>query len=136
MATIYDVAKRAEVSIATVSAVLNRTAYVSPELTKRVKLAVEEMDYTINHLAHSLQTRVTCTIGMLIPDVATPDPFYGQVVRGAPRTCSARKAIYFSWDIHTTKWRSSLATFPHSVRAWSTGSCCFKRREKTVNLTA
>jgi LacI family transcriptional regulator len=83
MATIYDVAKRAEVSIATVSAVLNRTAYVSPELTKRVKQAVEEMDYTINHLAHSLQTRVTRTIGMLIPDVANPDPFYGQVVRGA-----------------------------------------------------
>jgi DNA-binding LacI/PurR family transcriptional regulator len=83
MATIYDVAKRAEVSIATVSAVLNRTAYVSPELTKRVKQAVEEMDYTINHLAHSLQTRTTRTIGMLIPDAANPDPFYGQVVRGA-----------------------------------------------------
>ena len=83
MATIYDVAKHASVSIATVSAVLNRSAYVSPELTKRVKLAVDELDYTINHLAHSLQTRVTRTIGMLIPDVANPDPFYGQVVRGA-----------------------------------------------------
>jgi LacI family transcriptional regulator len=83
MATIYDVAKRSGVSIATVSAVLNRTAYVSPELTKRVKQAVNEMDYTINHLAHSLQTRTTRTIGMLIPDVANPDPFFGQVVRGA-----------------------------------------------------
>ena len=83
MATIYDVAKRAGVSIATVSAVLNRTAFVSPELTKRVKQAVDEMDYTINHLAHSLQTRSTHSIGMLIPDVGNPDPFYGQVVRGA-----------------------------------------------------
>ena len=46
-------------------------------------MAVDELDYTINHLAHSLQTRVTRTIGMLIPDVANPDPFYGQVVRGA-----------------------------------------------------
>ncbi len=83
MPTIYDVAKRAEVSIATVSAVLNKTAYVSPALTKRVLKAVEELDYTINHLAHALQTRSTRTIGMLIPDVASPDPFYGQVVRGA-----------------------------------------------------
>ena len=83
MATIYDVAKRAGVSIATVSAVLNKTAYVSPELVKKVKLAVDELDYTINHLAHSLQTRSTRTIGMLIPDPANPDPFYGQVVRGA-----------------------------------------------------
>lgn len=83
MATIYDVARHAGVSIATVSAVINRSAYVSPDLTKRVKAAVAELDYTINHLAHALQTRTTRTIGMLIPDVASPDPFYGQVVRGA-----------------------------------------------------
>ncbi len=83
MATIYDVAKRAGVSIATVSAVINRTAYVSPGLTKRVNEAVAELDYTLNHLAHALQTRTTRTIGMLIPEVASPDPFYGQVVRGA-----------------------------------------------------
>ena len=83
MATIYDVAQRAGVSIATVSAVINKTAYVSPELTKRVKQAVTELDYTINHLAHALQTRSTHTIGMLIPDMGSPDPFYGQVVRGA-----------------------------------------------------
>ena len=83
MPTIYDVAKKAEVSIATVSAVLNRTAYVSPELTKRVKAAVQELDYTINHLAHSLQTKSTRTIGILIPGEGSPDPFFGEVVRGA-----------------------------------------------------
>lgn len=83
MPTIYDVAKKAGVSIATVSAVLNHTAYVSPELTKRVKEAVQELDYTINHLAHSLQTRSTRTIGMLIPGEGTPDPFFAEVVRGA-----------------------------------------------------
>jgi LacI family transcriptional regulator len=86
MPTIYDVAARAGVSIATVSAVLNRSTYVSPELTKRVKQAVQELDYTINHLAHSLQKRATRTIGMLIPDIANPDPFFGQVVRGAEDT--------------------------------------------------
>jgi len=83
MPTIYDVAKKAEVSIATVSAVLNRTAYVSPELTRRVKAAVQELDYTINHLAHSLQTKSTRTIGILIPGEVSPDPFFGEVVRGA-----------------------------------------------------
>lgn len=83
MATIYDVAKRAGVSIATVSAVLNKSSYVSPELTAKVRVAVDELDYTINHLAHALQTRSTRTIGMLIPDVASPDPFFGQVIRGA-----------------------------------------------------
>jgi hypothetical protein len=45
MPTIYDVAKRAGVSTYTVSSVLNRSAYVSPELTKRVEEAVRELDY-------------------------------------------------------------------------------------------
>lgn len=83
MPTIYDVAKQAGVSIATVSAVLNRTSFVSPELTKRVKDAVKELDYTINHLARSMQTRKTRTVGMLIPEGAPPDPFYAEVTRGA-----------------------------------------------------
>ena len=82
MPTIYDVAKRAGVSTATVSAVLNRSTYVSPELTKRVKAVAEELDYRINHLARSLQIGRTNTIGMLIPLFGTPDPFYSQVVQG------------------------------------------------------
>jgi LacI family transcriptional regulator len=95
MATIYDVAKRAGVSIATVSAVINKTAYVSPELTKKVKAAVEDLDYTINHLAHSLQTRSTRTVGMLIPDVGAPDPFYGEVVRGAEDVLRKKEYLLF-----------------------------------------
>lgn len=81
MPTIYDVAKRARVSTYTVSSVLNRSAYVSPELTKRVEDAVRELDYTINELARGLQTRKTRTVGMLIPDIA--NSFYARVVRGA-----------------------------------------------------
>lgn len=80
MATIYDVAKRARVSTATVSAVLNGTAYVSPELTARVNEAVKELDYTINAIARGLQTRRTNMIGMLVPDIA--EPVYSVMVKG------------------------------------------------------
>jgi LacI family transcriptional regulator len=90
VATIYDVAKRARVSTYTVSAVINRSAYVSPELTKRVQQAVKDLDYTVNELARSLQTRKTLTVGMLIPDIA--NPFYAKVVRGAED--ELRKAGY------------------------------------------
>lgn len=79
----HDVAKRAGVSIATVSAVVNRSSYVSPVLTERVKEAIAELDYTVNHMARSLQTRSSHTVGMLIPGFASPDPFFGQVVEGA-----------------------------------------------------
>jgi len=87
MSTIYDVAKRARVSTYTVSSVLNRSASVSPELTKRVQDAVRELDYTINDLARSLQTRKTRTVGMLIPDIASP--FYAKVVRGVEEVLKA-----------------------------------------------
>jgi LacI family transcriptional regulator len=80
LATIYDVAKRAGVSTYTVSAVLNRSAYVSPGLTQRVEEAVRELNYTVNELARSLQTHKTRTVGMLIPNIASP--YYADVVRG------------------------------------------------------
>ena len=79
MSTIHDVAKRAGVSIATVSGVLNGSRYVSPELAERVLKAVEELDYTINQVARSLQCRSTRMVGMLVPDIS--DPFHAGVVR-------------------------------------------------------
>ena len=88
MPTIYDVAKRAGVSTYTVSSVLNRSAKVSPELTRRVLDAARELDYTINRIASSLQSRKTRTIGMLIPDIA--NPWFGAVVRGVEDVCSER----------------------------------------------
>jgi LacI family transcriptional regulator len=83
VATIYDVAKRAGVSIATVSAVLNKSKFVSGELTNRVQDAASALDYQINHLARSVQLGSSRTVGMLIPAFASPDPFYAQVVSGA-----------------------------------------------------
>lgn len=79
MATIHDVAKRAGVSVATVSGVMNGSRYVSPELKERVLRAVEELDFTINQVARSLQSRSTHMIGMLVPDIS--DPFHANVVR-------------------------------------------------------
>lgn len=80
VATIYDVAKLARVSTYTVSCVVNKSAFVSPELTERVQQAVRKLDYTPNAVARSLQARTTKTVGMLIPDIA--NPFYARVVRG------------------------------------------------------
>jgi LacI family transcriptional regulator len=83
MSTIYDVAERAGVSIATVSAVLNKSKFVSSELTNRVQDAAAALDYQINHLARSVQLGSSRTVGMLIPSFETPDPFYAQVISGA-----------------------------------------------------
>lgn len=86
MATMNDVARRAGVSLATVSAVLNQSSYVSPELTARVNQAAKVLDYRINALARSLKQGWTQTVGMLIPTFGAPDPFFGEVVEGVETT--------------------------------------------------
>ncbi len=54
MATMKDVAKLADVSVTTVSHVINDTRYVSPELTERVNDAIEELNYHPDPIAQGL----------------------------------------------------------------------------------
>lgn len=80
MATIYDVGKRAGVSVATVSSVINNSSYVSPELRKRVEAAIRELNYSPNLLARGLARQRTLTLGVLVPDIA--NFFFPELVRG------------------------------------------------------
>ncbi|HEY3364960.1 MAG TPA: LacI family DNA-binding transcriptional regulator [Symbiobacteriaceae bacterium] len=70
--TIREVAKRAGVSIATVSAVLNRTATVSEALRERVLDAVRELDYKPNVAAQSLRSRRSRLLGIVLTDIRNP----------------------------------------------------------------
>ena len=80
MRTMRDVARLAGVSVATVSLVLNNKGTVSAELTRRVKEAMETLDYHPDQRARSLKTGRSNTIGMVIPDVT--NPFFTEVMRG------------------------------------------------------
>jgi LacI family transcriptional regulator len=80
MANIYDVAKEARVSLATVSAVVNDSAYVSPGLKTRVHAAIQKLAYQPNLVARGLAKQQTRTIGMIAPNIA--NPFWPEVVRG------------------------------------------------------
>lgn len=82
MATIRDVAKKAGVSVSTVSHVVNETRFVSEETSARVLAAMEELNYQPNRLARSLRRKDkrTHTIGLLIPD--STNPFFAEVLRG------------------------------------------------------
>ena len=82
--TMVDVAKKANVSIATVSNVLNNTRQVSEKLTKKVYDAVQEMNYTPNYWAQSIRKQSGNTLGMIIPDIS--NDFYSEVVRGVQDT--------------------------------------------------
>jgi len=80
MPTIKDVADLANVSIATVSRVLNESGYVKPELETRVRDAIAQLGYQPNVLARNLRRSESMTIGMLIPD--SNNPFFAEIARG------------------------------------------------------
>lgn len=88
MANIYDVAREARVSVATVSAVVNDSAYVSPALKARVTAAVRRLGYHPNLLARGLAMQQSRTIGMIVPNIA--NPFWPEVVRGVEDAAHAR----------------------------------------------
>lgn len=85
MATIKDVALRAQVSTSTVSHVLNKTRFVSPEITLRVEQAIDELHYAPSALARSLKLNETRTLGMLVTSSA--NPFFAEVVQGVEQRC-------------------------------------------------
>lgn len=80
MATLRDVARRAGVSIATVSYVLNGTRPVSPEVEARVWEAVAALQYRPNRLARGLRRKRTHVLGLIVPDNA--NPFFAEIARG------------------------------------------------------
>ncbi|WP_332908491.1 LacI family DNA-binding transcriptional regulator [Paenibacillus roseus] len=77
--TIYDIARLAGVSIATVSKVFNDKGRISEETRQRVLQISEELSYQPNMLASALTGKKTYTIGLLIPDLV--NPFFAEVSR-------------------------------------------------------
>ncbi|EHH1265094.1 substrate-binding domain-containing protein [Vibrio parahaemolyticus] len=86
MATMKDIAKLAGVSTSTVSHVINKTRFVSEEISERVNNAAKELNYYApSALARSLKVNRTQTIGMLV--TTSTNPFFGEVVKGVERSC-------------------------------------------------
>ena len=80
MTTIRDVAKRAGISITTVSYALNGTGTISAETRKRVLQAAEDLNYHPNAFARNLKTRKTHTIGVFITRFG--GSFYEEILEG------------------------------------------------------
>ncbi|GHJ38344.1 LacI family DNA-binding transcriptional regulator [Streptomyces sp. TS71-3] len=80
MATMVDVARRAGVSVATVSHVLNRTRPVRPDTRRAVLEAVEELGYSHNALARSLVTARTRSVGLAVSAIS--NPYFTEILQG------------------------------------------------------
>ncbi|GIP39770.1 catabolite control protein A [Paenibacillus sp. J31TS4] len=78
--TIYDVAREAGVSMATVSRVVNNNPNVKPQTRKKVFEAIERLGYRPNAVARGLASKKTTTVGVVIPDISNMN--FAEVARG------------------------------------------------------
>ncbi|MBJ6363262.1 catabolite control protein A [Paenibacillus sp. GCM10012307] len=78
--TIYDVAREAGVSMATVSRVVNNNPNVKPQTRKKVFEAIERLGYRPNAVARGLASKKTTTVGVVIPDIS--NSIFAEVARG------------------------------------------------------
>ncbi|CAD6555442.1 LacI family DNA-binding transcriptional regulator [Paraburkholderia sabiae] len=91
MATLSDVARRAQVTAATVSNVLRNPDKVRPETAERVMRAIRELGYRPNLNARALAEGRSPTLALMLSSIA--NPFYPEFVLAAER--AARRAGYF-----------------------------------------
>lgn len=78
--TIYDVAREANVSMATVSRVVNGNPNVKPVTRKKVLEVIERLGYRPNAVARGLASKKTTTVGVVIPDIS--NIFFAELARG------------------------------------------------------
>ncbi|WP_282935302.1 LacI family DNA-binding transcriptional regulator [Paenibacillus sp. RC67] len=102
MSSVKEVAELANVSVATVSRVLNNHPSVKKEYRQRVMKAIEELNYKPNILAKNLRKQSSSTIAMVMTTIA--NPFYAGIVRGAQE---AIRNSGYNMIIGTTEWQAN-----------------------------
>lgn len=114
--TMRDVAARADVSLKTVSRVVNNEGGVSAELVKRVRRAIEELDFRPNVSASSLRRAdgKTATVGLLLEDVA--NPFSSALHRAVEDIALPRGVMVFSASLDENPQRERELTRALSAR--------------------
>ncbi len=85
--TIRDVAKKANVSVSTVSRVINQKGYVHEDTKIIVEKTIEELGFIPNQLARSLTSRSSKIIGVIVPHIGPS--FYGELLEGIESQASA-----------------------------------------------
>jgi LacI family transcriptional regulator len=88
MPSIKKVAEVAGVSVGTVSHVITGSVPVSEPLRAKVQAAIRKLNYHPNHVARSLKTSKTWTLGIIVPDLTIS--FFPQVISGAEAAALAR----------------------------------------------
>ncbi len=105
MATIEDVAREAEVSIATVSRIIHNSNKVLPETRKKVEEVIERLGYHPNRLARQFRTQRTKNILVLLPE--PENSFYYEIISGIESVADRQGYHVFLTAIHNDPGREA-----------------------------
>lgn len=102
-ATMRDVARKAGVSLITVSRVINETGNVHADTLAKVTAAIEELQYVPNQMASNLRSRQTNTLALLLPTIT--NAFWTTIARGAEdeAECCGHNLFLCNTDDDTAK---------------------------------
>jgi LacI family transcriptional regulator len=106
-ATIRDVARRAQLSVATVSRALNGFDNVSEQARERIATAVNELGYVPHAGARSLSLARNNAIGVVLPDLH--GEFFSEIVRGMDREASRRGYLLLLSNLHAKSEQATKA---------------------------
>lgn len=98
--TVYDIAREANVSVATVSRVLNNTAPVKKETRDRIVDLINKYQFQPNALARSLSKKESGMIGIILPDIT--NPFFPEVLAGLELEARNNGYTFFLCDTVST----------------------------------
>lgn len=106
--TIKDIAKKGDVSVTTVSRVLNNKPDVGDDTRTKILKIIDEMNYNPNSVARGLVTQKTHTIGLIIPDIS--NPFFPQVARAVEDKAQklGYSVIFFNTDNHLEREKKAV----------------------------
>ncbi|MBB3153460.1 LacI family transcriptional regulator/LacI family purine nucleotide synthesis repressor [Paenibacillus endophyticus] len=103
--TVYDIAREANVSVATVSRVINNTAPVKKSTRERIMELIAKHQFQPNALARSLYKKETGMIGVILPDIT--NPFFPEVLAGLDQEARSKGYTFFLCDTVSTNGDSA-----------------------------
>ncbi|MCG8483936.1 MAG: LacI family transcriptional regulator [Clostridia bacterium] len=133
--TIKDIAKKANVSIATVSRVINnKSEGVGPETRERILNIIKESNYHPSRIAQGMVTKKTNILGLILPDIS--NPFFPDLVRGVEDTAShyGYNLVLCNSDKNSDKEEAYIRVLKENNAAGIIYTSVVKRKEKNIKL--
>jgi LacI family transcriptional regulator len=113
VSTIKEIARRANVSIATVSRALNNSPKVTEQTRQLIQQIADELNYKPNLAARNFVKKTSNVIGLILPDIA--DEFFSELIKGIDEVCYDND--YYTMVISTHRYRTLEETLNSLIRS-------------------